>query len=228
MSDIVCVIPAYNAGSTVSRVITGLRASLPHAAIVGIDDGSTDETGRALRESCERSESFAGNRGKGAALRAGFRHAREMGATKLLAIDADGQHDPACAPTLIAALAASDIAVGTRSRAGSAMPLHRRLSNALSSAAISAVAGSALPDTQCGYRAIRREVVDAIDAVGDRYEFETDFILRAARAGFRIVAVPVPTIYLPRGEGGRSHFRECRDTARVVATIFRHRLRTVS
>ena len=228
MSEIVCVIPAYNAESTVGAVIAGLRASLPNAAIVGVDDGSTDDTGRALRAGCDRSESFVGNRGKGAALRAGFRHAREMGATKVLAIDADGQHDPACAPTLLAALGVSDIAVGTRSRSGSAMPLHRRLSNALSSAAISAVAGSALPDTQCGYRAIRRQVVDAINAVGDRYEFETDFIIRAARAGFRIVAVPVPTIYLPRAEGGRSHFRECRDTARVVATIIRHRLRTVS
>ena len=228
MSDIVCVIPAYNAGSTVRAVIAGLRAALPNAAIVGIDDGSTDDTDRALRAGCDRIESFGGNRGKGAALRAGFRNAREMGATKLLAIDADGQHDPACAPALIAALGTSDIAVGTRSRAGSAMPLHRRLSNALSSAAISAVAGSALPDTQCGYRAIRREVVDTIDAVGDRYEFETDFIIRAARAGFRIAAVPVPTIYVPRGKGGQSHFRGCRDTARVVATIFRHRLQTVS
>lgn len=227
MSEIVCVIPAYNAGSTVRAVIAGLRVALPNAAIVGIDDGSTDDTGRVLRQDCDRSASFVENRGKGAALRAGFQHARDMGATELLVIDADGQHDPACAPSLIGALVTSDIAVGTRSRAGSAMPLHRRLSNALSSAAISAVAGSTLLDTQCGYRAIRREVIDAIDAVGDRYEFETDFIIRAARSGFRIVAVPVPTIYVPRGEGGRSHFRECRDTARVVATIFRHRLRTV-
>lgn len=228
MSDVVCVIPAFNAAASVERVIAGLRASLPTAAIVGVDDGSTDDTARVLRRSCDRSESFASNRGKGAALRAGFRHAREIGATQLLAIDADGQHDPRCAPALLAALEFSDIAIGARSRARSAMPLHRRVSNALSSAAISAIAGRPLPDTQCGYRAIRREVIDAVDAVGDRYEFETDFIIRAARAGFRIVAVPVPTIYVRRGEGGHSHFRGCRDTARVVATIFRHRLRTVS
>jgi hypothetical protein len=102
------------------------------------------------------------------------------------------------------------------------MPLRRRISNALSSAAISMVAGRSLPDTQCGYRAIRSEVIRSVSAVGERYEFETDFIIRAARAGFHIVAVPIPTIYIPRADGGRSHFRECRDAARVIATIVRH------
>jgi glycosyltransferase involved in cell wall biosynthesis len=176
-----------------------------------------------LRARCDRTESFATNRGKGAALRAGFRHAVEAGASRILAIDADGQHDPACAPGLVAALDSADIAVGTRARVGTTMPLHRRMSNALSSAAISRVTGRTLPDTQSGYRAIRREVIETVQAVGDRYEFETDFIIRAARAGFRIVAVPIPTIYVDRAAGGRSHFRSCRDAARVIATILRHR-----
>lgn len=228
MKEVVCIIPALNAGESVGQVIAGLRASLPGAVIIGIDDGSTDGSGALLRERCDHSESFGSNRGKGAALRAGFRRAIELGARRVLAIDADGQHDPRCAPSLIAALASADIAVGARAMIGTAMPLRRRLSNALSSAAISAVAGRQLPDTQCGYRAIRREVIESIDAVGDRYEFETDFIIRAARAGFRIAAVPIPTIYVTPEAGGRSHFRECRDAARVVATIFRHRKRSVS
>lgn len=228
MNGVACVIPALNAASSLASVIDGLRAALPGAVIIGIDDGSTDASGQLLRSRCDLSESFETNRGKGAALRAGFRHAIEAGATRVLAIDADGQHDPACAPALLAALDSADVAVGTRTRAGTRMPLHRRMSNALSSAAISRVAGRTLPDTQCGYRAIRREVLDAVQAVGDRYEFETDFIIRAARAGFRIVAVPIPTIYVDRAAGGRSHFRNCRDAARVVATILRHRKVEVS
>jgi hypothetical protein len=56
-----------------------------------------------------------------------------------------------------------------------------------------------------------------VDARGDRYEFETDFLLRAARAGFRVAAVPVPTIY-----GPPSHFREMRDGLRVVDMFCRH------
>lgn len=228
MTAVVCVIPALDAASTLGGVIDGLRASLPRAAIVGIDDGSTDATGSIMRERCDVSESFATNRGKGAALRAAFAHALGLGATSVLTIDADGQHDPGCAPSLVAALGDADIVVGARTRLGTAMPLRRRFSNALSSAAISAVAGRPLPDTQCGYRAIRREVLNVVSAVGDRYEFETDFIIRAARGGFRISAVPIPTIYMPIEHGGRSHFRECRDAARVVATIVRHRLRPVS
>jgi glycosyltransferase involved in cell wall biosynthesis len=220
---VVCVIPALNAAGSVEAVIAGLRASLPASAIVGIDDGSTDGTGLLLGRHCDRSESFAVNRGKGAALRAGFRHAAGLGATHVLAIDADGQHDPRCAPALIDALDDADIVVGTRARDPRVMPLRRRVSNALSSAAISAIAGRELPDTQSGYRAIRRAVIDAVPAVGERYEYETDFIIRAARAGFRIAAVPIPTIYIPRDQGGRSHFRECRDAVRVVATILRHR-----
>ncbi|MFL5561196.1 MAG: glycosyltransferase family 2 protein [Gemmatimonadaceae bacterium] len=225
---VVCVIPALNAASSLESVIAGLRASVPAAAIVGIDDGSTDATGRIFARCADRVESFQFNRGKGAALRAGFRHAADLGATCVLSIDADGQHDPSCAPALLAGLDHADVVVGARGRDASVMPFRRRVSNAWSSAAISAIAGRPLPDTQCGYRAIRREVIDAVQAVGDRYEYETDFIIRAARLGYRISAVPVPTIYIPRHEGGRSHFRECRDAARVVATILRHRLRTAT
>ena len=228
MSRVVCVIPALNAAPTLRRVVDGLRAALPGASIVGIDDGSTDATASIMRERCDVTESFPANRGKGAALRAGFVHATALGATQVVTIDADAQHDPRCAPSLVAALEQADVVVGCRTRVGSKMPLRRRVSNALSSAAISAVAGHRLPDTQCGYRAIRREVLDVVHAVGDRYEFETDFIIRAARLGFRIDGVPIPTIYVPRDAGGRSHFRECRDAARVVATIVRHRLRPAS
>jgi hypothetical protein len=71
-------------------------------------------------------------------------------------------------------------------------------------------------DAQSGFRAMRAEVLRAVEASGDRYEFETDFLIRAGRAGFRIASVPVPTIY-----AGRSHFRLVRDAARVIATLGR-------
>ncbi|HXE59791.1 MAG TPA: hypothetical protein VN607_03760, partial [Gemmatimonadaceae bacterium] len=67
-------------------------------------------------------------------------------------------------------------------------------------------------------RAMRRAVLETVHAPGDRYEFETEFLIRAARSGFTIVAVPVPTMY-----GAPSHFRAVRDTARVVRAIWRHR-----
>ena len=218
---VVAVVPALNAAATVSDVIVGLRAAVRSITIVGVNDGSTDATPALMRDHCDRVLDFAANRGKGSALRAGLAAALELGAEAVLTIDSDGQHDPAVAPRLIDALAGADVVVGTRTRSGTAMPIHRRLSNALSSAAISVVAGRRLPDTQSGYRAMRRVVVETVNARGDRYEYETDFIIQAARQGYRIASVPVPTIY-----GGASHFREGRDAWLVIATIWRnHRQR---
>ena len=190
---------------------------MQHALIVGVDDGSADATRAVLAASCDRVLAWDVNRGKGAALRAGFDLARTLDATAVLTIDADGQHDPACAPAILGGLGVAELVIGTRRRQRTAMPLHRRVSNALSSAAISRCAGCVLPDTQSGYRAISRRVLDAVWAEGDRYEFETDFLIRAARAGFRVAGVPVPTIY-----GAPSHFRELRDALRVIGTIYRH------
>jgi dolichol-phosphate mannosyltransferase len=203
---VACVIPAFNAA-----------AALPQATIIGVDDGSTDGTAAVLRSDCDRAILLGRNQGKGAALRAGFAEALALRSDVVVALDADGQHDPALAPALVAALVDADIVVGARSRTVGGMPLRRRMTNALSAAAARRLAGCDLADPQSGYRAMRSAVVRTVHARGDRYEFETDFLLRAARAGFRITAVPVPTIY-----GPPSHFREMRDGLRVVATFCRH------
>lgn len=218
MTDVVCcVIPAYNAASTLADVVARLRRALPGVHVVVIDDGSTDATASVAARVADRVIGFPRNRGKGAALRAGFDHAIETGADAVLTIDADGQHDADFAPRLIAALAGADIVIGARARAG-AMPVQRRLSNALSTFVVNTLTGCSVADSQSGYRAVRREVVERIRGEGDRYEFETDFLIRARRAGFRIDDVPVPTIY-----GGASHFRAFPDTARVVRTLWRLR-----
>jgi len=98
------------------------------------------------------------------------------------------------------------------------MPKHRRVANFLSSAATRLVSGGAVHDSQSGFRAIRREVLDEVKAVGDRYEYETDFIIRAAHAGFTITNVPISTIY-----GPRSYFREFHDAMRVIGVLWGHR-----
>jgi glycosyltransferase involved in cell wall biosynthesis len=215
-----CVLPALDAAPTVGAVIAGLRAALPSAVVVGVDDGSADDTAHVLRRLCDVSVHFGATRGKGAALRAGFLAARAHGADVVVTVDADGQHDPAWAPALVRALRDADLAIGTRERAGAGMPVRRRLTNALSSAAVCALAGPGLADTQCGFRAFALDVVDRLGARGDRYDYEIDFLVRAVRAGLRIAAVPVPTIY-----GAPSHFRELSDGASVVRVLWRHRRR---
>jgi glycosyltransferase involved in cell wall biosynthesis len=216
--SIVVVLPAFNAENTLAPVVKGLRQYLPKAHIVGVNDGSADGTGALLRATCDRTIEFPANRGKGAALRAGFAAALERDCTAVLTIDSDGQHDPAFSQSLLDALDKYHISIGTRDLTQQQVPKHRRIANFLSSAATRLVSGGAVRDSQSGYRGIRREVLDEIHAEGDRYEYETDFIIRAAHAGFTITNVPISTIY-----GPQSYFREFRDAMRVIGVLWAHR-----
>lgn len=218
MKRTVVIVPAYNAESTLGQVIKGLRKYVPDGYIVGINDGSTDGTGSLLRSLCDRATEFPSNRGKGAALRAGFEVALERDCTEVVTLDSDGQHDPAFAPSVLKALETCHIAIGTRDLTGEQMPKHRRMANFLSTTATRLVSGGAVNDSQSGFRGIRREVLDEVHATGDRYEFETDFIIRAAHAGFCITNVPISTIY-----GPPSYFREVRDAMRVIGVLWSHR-----
>lgn len=218
IEPLVCIVPAYNAEPTLSKVVKDLRRNLPRAWIIGIDDGSTDGSGQLLKTVCDETIEFGKNRGKGAALRAGFAAALRKGAAAVLTVDADGQHDAAFAPAIVGALDHADIVIGTRDLSGNAVPRHRRIANMISSAATRAVSGGKVRDSQSGYRAIKTGVLRKVDAVGDRYEFETDFIIRAARAGFITVNVPISTIY-----GAPSYFREFRDAWLVIKVLWRHR-----
>jgi glycosyltransferase involved in cell wall biosynthesis len=218
MSRTVVVVPALNAESTVGPVIKGLRKYVPDCYVIGVNDGSVDGTGSLLRSLCDNAIEFQINRGKGVALQTAFAAARELDCTEVLTIDSDGQHDPAFAPSVLGALDACHIAIGTRDLTGEQMPRHRRMANFLSTTATKLVSGGAVNDSQSGFRAIRREVLDEIHAVGDRYEFETDFIIRAAHAGFCITNVPISTIY-----GPPSYFREVKDAMRVIGVLWSHR-----
>lgn len=212
------VIPALDAAGTIGEVVQATRSVVPHALILVVDDGSADRTSEIAHSAGATVLRFDRNRGKGAALRAGISALVARQVAAILTLDADGQHDPAHAPALLAALENADIAIGCRARRGTAMPLRRRITNALASSAVGHLVGTPVADSQSGFRAFRRRVALEVQARGDRYEFETDFLIRAGRAGLRIVTVPVSTLY-----GGRSHFRPLTDSARIVRTIWRHR-----
>lgn len=218
IEPLVVIVPAYNAEPTLENVVKGVRRTLPNAMIIGVDDGSTDGSGTLLKTVADETIEFPQNRGKGAALRAGFDAALKHGAAAVLTIDSDGQHDPAFATAIVGALDRADIVIGTRDLSGKAVPKHRRIANMISSAATRAVSGGKVRDSQSGYRAMKAEVLRKVHAVGDRYEFETDFIIRAARAGFTTVNVPISTIY-----GSPSYFREFRDAWLVIKVLWRHR-----
>jgi glycosyltransferase involved in cell wall biosynthesis len=215
---IACVVPALNAAPTIAGVVSGLRAALPSAFVVVIDDGSADGTYAAACDVADTTIRLAHNRGKGAALRSGFDVAVEQGAEVVLTIDADGQHDPRCAPALVDALANADLAIGARDRRSGRMPAGRRLTNHLSAAAVSRCIGRTVDDAQSGFRAIRSQLIAAVRPHGDRYEFETEFLILAGRLGARITFVPIPTVYTTTVA---SQFRPVRDSMRIVSALWR-------
>ena len=215
---VTCVIPALNAAPTVAAVIGGVRASLPDCRLTVIDDGSTDDTYTVARPLADTILRFDHNRGKGAALRAGFAAALADRADIVLTIDADGQHDAAYAPALIAAVTVADVAIGARDRRSRDMPVGRRLTNSLSAAAVARCIGQPVADAQSGYRALRACVARDVTPRGDRYEFETELLILAGRRGYRIAFVPIPTRY---PQTVRSQFRPLRDSVRIVGTLWR-------
>ncbi|HNO69059.1 MAG TPA: glycosyltransferase, partial [Pseudomonadota bacterium] len=107
MSDVtrrsgpVVLVPAYNAGSTVGDVVAGILAKgLP---VLVVDDGSSDDTGDKAQAAGATVLRHPQNRGKGAAIQTGFAYAQKLGASALLTMDADGQHDTAELENLLAA-----------------------------------------------------------------------------------------------------------------------------
>ena len=218
---ICAVIPARDAAGTIGAVVRGLRTTLPEALVLVVDDGSTDRTGVCAAEAGARVLLHDVNQGKGAALQTGFDEALRIEADAVLALDADGQHDPAWAPGLLEALEVADVVVGSRLQDRTGMPWLRRATNDVTSWWVSQLARTLIEDSQSGYRAIRAPVLRAIRPTARRFDYESEFLVAAARAGFRIGAVPIPALYNAPG----SHIRPVRDTVRFVGFVLRHLFR---
>jgi len=215
---VMAVIPAKDAASTVAAVVTGLRAVVPDLEVIVVDDGSSDATGDAAATAGARVVRHAENQGKGAALQSGFDAAVAAGADAVLALDADGQHDPRSAPRLLAALNGADVVVGSRNAERRAMPWLRRATNDVTSWWVSRLAGQRIEDSQSGYRAIAAPVLRVVRPESRRFEYESEFLVAAARAGFKIGSAPIPTLYNAPG----SHIHPFRDTIRFIRFVFRH------
>jgi glycosyltransferase involved in cell wall biosynthesis len=214
------LIPAYRATDTVAEVVTAFAPVLD--TIVVVDDGSGDGTGDAAAAAGACVLRHETNRGKGAALVTGFAELAERGSTHALTIDADGQHLPGEVPALLAAATATPdaIVVGERRKEAHAIHWLNRLGNWVADGLMTRIAGVRLPDTQSGFRVYPLGATLALGARGTRYDYETEILLRAARAGMPVLGVPVEVHYPPVDERV-SHYRPLVDTARIVRTIAR-------
>jgi len=212
------VIPARDAEATIGAVVRGIRDAVPGTTALVVDDGSSDRTGDRARDAGALVIRHEVNQGKGAALQTGFDEALRRGAEAVLALDADGQHDPAAAPGLVAALANADVVVGSRNHDRTGMPWLRRKTNDVTSWWVSKLAGVSIDDSQSGYRAIGAAALRAVRPESRRFDYESEFLIGAARAGFRIGKAPIPTLYNAPG----SHIHPLRDTVRFIRLVLRH------
>ena len=192
----VCVlIPAYNEARAIAPIAS--TAAKKVETVIVVDDGSSDATAEEGRRAGAVVLSHAENRGKGAALRTGFRYALEKGFDGVLVMDADGQHNPADIDIFLARAAESDagIILGNRMGEKRNMPPVRYLTNRFTSAVISAMAGQRIPDSQCGFRFIRSPVLRGMELKTGRFETESEMLIEAGRGGWRIDSVRISTIY---------------------------------
>jgi len=213
---LIIAIPCYQAAAHIGRVVTEARAvGLP---VVVVDDGSSDDSGARAEAAGAIVLRHAVNQGKGGALATAFAWARREGASAMLTLDADGQHNPAEIPRLIAAHQASPTAlvIGVRSFDPARMPQRSRIGNRISTWWISRFAGLDYHDTQSGFRIYPRALVEHARLHTRHFETETELLLLAAKQRLPLVEVPIETIY---ADGRVTHFHGFRDTMRVIRLV---------
>jgi len=202
----VALVPAYNAEQTVGSVVRGLLLQVPELLVV--DDGSNDRTAEEAERAGAKVLRLPGNSGKGCALRAGLARLLESDLTHVAFVDADGQHDPADLPVLLAAAREGEsFVIGSRMASPDAIPAYRYRTNEIGSRILSRMTGHAIEDGQSGYRVVAADVLRKLRLSARGYLIDTEMLLKAAPLVPRFRHVPVRAIY-----GGPSHYRPFRDT----------------
>lgn len=222
-ATVLALIPAYNEAQRISPVIA---AALAHLPVLVVDDGSKDETASVAQVAGATVLRQIPNQGKGAALRTGLRWALERGYDAILTLDADGQHDPAEIPALLAAFTASkaDLLIGSRDF--SQMPLSRRAANTLGRWSFSWALGQRVEDNQSGYRLLSRRMAEAVlDSQEHGFEFEVEMIVTCVQQGYTLAWAPIRTIYGDQGSHinpwthMRNWLRVVRQTRRTMRAV---------
>ena len=215
------IIPAYNSSRTIGPLVRHIR-QLGFDAVV-VNDGSTDDTAQVASEAGALVMSSLVNQGKGTALRRGFAFALRSGYEAIVTLDGDGQHDPQEIPRFLETAEHDQamVVIGHRLVNGANMPPSRRWTNRLMSGIVSWLARQPIPDSQCGFRLIRRQALAAVELSTQRFEIETELLLAVARCGWTVASVPIRTIY----SNHHSHIRPISDGVRFLRLVLRYVLK---
>jgi glycosyltransferase involved in cell wall biosynthesis len=193
----VVIVPAYLTGPQLLEVLEGSSKVVGSENVIVVDDGSPDAYPGEAEKLGYKVLRHKENLGKGEALKTGFRWAVSSGYSGVVTIDGDGQHDPSLIGPLLekAETGQADIIIGTRMRDVKDMPWVRILVNRTTSWIISKLAGQYVEDSQSGFRFISSRVLERVTLEGSRYDLESEILIKAARSGFRIDSIKIPTLY---------------------------------
>ena len=214
------VIPAYREEKHISDIVRRTRQELDHVLV--IDDGSEDKTATRAQEAGAEVIVHSQNRGKGEAIKTGLRYWLDRQFVHVIILDADGQHLPEEIHRFLAAAGSSverSFFLGNRMNNLTGMPFIRRVVNRYMSNRISRVCGQKIPDTQCGFRMLDRQLIPELLGGGDRFDYETEMLIIASRKGYPIQSVPITTVY--SDEVSKIH--PARDALRFFKLMRRYR-----
>jgi dolichol-phosphate mannosyltransferase len=213
---VVVVMPTYEERQNLEGMAGRLRASVPDADLLIVDDSSPDGTGDLADKLAEVDPHIqvmhrTQKAGLGAAYIAGFRWALEHGYDAVVEMDADGSHQPELLPQLLTALASADGVIGSRYVPGGKVvnwPKSREILSRGANIYTRLMLGTSIKDATGGYRAyrastLRKISLDTVESTG--YCFQIDLTIRVLQAGLRIVEVPITFIERERGASKMSN-----------------------
>ncbi len=215
--SVLVVVPAYNAARHLPELVERIRKYVCDSNLLVVNDGSTDNTDELLEELSLRHITFPNNRGKGAALTAGFDYAIKHEYRSVLTIDADLQHLPEEIPAFFAADNGQRLIVGHRRMNLKLMPFARWWSNFLTSMIVSVFSAARVRDSQCGFRLIPTSVLKVMSLRTVGYDFESEMLFQAGALGCEIAEVYVTTVY----EESQSYINPFKDTLRFIRQVWK-------
>lgn len=227
------IVPTYNNAKTLARV---LHSVLDYTKdLIVVCDGATDNTPQILEgfHSQITLINYSPNKGKGYALRKGFKTAVEMGFDYAITLDSDGQHYAKDIPNFIQKQkeVPGSLIIGARNMNQESVPSKSSFGNKFSNFWFKFETGIEMPDTQSGFRMYPVKELSKTRFFTRKFEFEIEVIVKGAWRGIPIVSAPIQVLYDP--EERVSHFRPFRDFTRisilntylVTLAIFYHRPR---
>lgn len=209
------ILPAKDEAASLSSLLPKIRSTLTEAEILVVDDGSSDQTTSTVEGSDARLISHPYSLGNGAAIKAG---ARAADGDVLVFMDADGQHDPADIPRLLAKLGeGNEMVVGARD-APSQASHGRHLANGIYNRFASLITGHRIPDLTSGFRAVRADRFRRfLYLLPNGFSYPTTITMAFFRSGYPVGYIPIHAAK----RRGKSHIRPFHDGIRFFLIIFK-------